>query len=156
MESNINQILTQLTELTKDLNFPISESLDPIFPFFWDTKVQGEFTLEKLLKTAILNFNNYSIGGPIIQAGDLESYLQFCLQESQKYNLETYQKYQDLIDLLTNNLNLELLNIREMYDAGSKFRILIGVTQSGEWLGIAPNIMPGYYTIQPYSNPQIG
>jgi len=70
--------------------------------------------------------------------------------------LETYQKYQDLIDLLTNNLNLELLNIREMYDAGSKFRILIGVTQSGEWLGIAPNIMPGYYTIQPYSNPQIG
>jgi hypothetical protein len=158
MKSTTSQILARLTELTQGLDFPSSESTDPILPFIWDRSEKGEFNLEKLFKTQILDFYYFAKGGPIIQTGNLEAYFKFCLQEAEKHNSETHRKYQTLLDTLRNNLiNLELLDIREMYQGGN-FHILLGMTRSGDFLGISPNITSPDYRVSVgyYANSDMG
>ncbi|OKH32551.1 hypothetical protein NIES2119_25780 [[Phormidium ambiguum] IAM M-71] len=76
MKSSNAELFAQLTEVTKDLEFPISCSTNPIQPFIWEVETQGEFNIENLLKTATPDFSEYSEGGKILRNGDLEAYLQ--------------------------------------------------------------------------------
>jgi hypothetical protein len=141
MKSSNTELLAQLTELTKDLEFPVSCSSNPIHPFIWEVNVQGELNIENLIKTETPNFLEYSEGGEMMRTGDLEAYLQFLLSQAEKHSSETLQNYQTLIDLLKSRLsNLELLKIRTLHDPRDSFHIIIGITTSGEWIGISPNI----------------
>lgn len=49
MKSSNAELFAQLTEVTKDLEFPISCSTNPIQPFIWEAKTQGEFNIERKL-----------------------------------------------------------------------------------------------------------
>lgn len=141
MKSSNAELLAQLTELTRDLDFPFSQATNPIHPFLWEVEVQGELTIENLLKTETPNFWSYTDDGTIIQSGNLQEYWHFVLQEAQKHSLKIFQKYQSLIDLLQVNLShIELIKVRTLHDSKHKFYIILGVTKSEEWVGISPNI----------------
>ncbi|HLP86988.1 MAG TPA: nuclease A inhibitor family protein [Nostocaceae cyanobacterium] len=141
MKSSNAELLAQLTELTKDLEFPVSCSDYSINPFIWEVEERGELNIENLLKTETPNFSEYSAGGIIMRTGNLEEYLQYLLSEAEKRSSEIREKYQTLINILQTNLtNLELLKIRTLHDPKDNFHIIVGMTSSGEWVGISPNI----------------
>ncbi|MFB2838585.1 nuclease A inhibitor family protein [Floridanema evergladense] len=141
MKSSNAELFAQLTEVTKDLEFPISCSSNPIHPFIWEVETLGEFNIESLLKTTTPDFSEYSEGGKIMRNGDLEAYWQLVLLQAQKHSPETLQKYQTLINLLKSHLtNLELLKIRTLHDPKDNFHIIVGQSASGEWVGISANI----------------
>lgn len=141
MKPSNAELLAQLTQLTQDLEFPVSCSSQPIIPFIWEVEERGELNIENLLKTETPNFSEYSAGGIIMRLGNLEEYLQYLLSESEKRSSEIWQKYQTLINILQTNLtNLELLKIRTLHDPKDNFHIIVGMTSSGEWVGISPNI----------------
>ena len=76
------ELFAKLTEVTKDLEFPVSCSSNPIHPFIWEVETQGEFNVENLLKTTTPNFLGYREGGKIMRNGDLEAYLQLVLSQA--------------------------------------------------------------------------
>jgi hypothetical protein len=45
------EIIAQLTELTQNFDFPLSESSEPVNPFLWEVEARGEFNIENLLKS---------------------------------------------------------------------------------------------------------
>lgn len=141
MKSTNAELFAQLTKLTQGLEFPVSCSSNPIHPFIWEVETLGEFNIESLLKTATPDFSEYSEGGKIMQNGDLEAYLQLVLSQALLHSTDTLERYQILIDLLQSHLtNLELLKIRTLSDPKNNFHIIIGMTASGEWMGISANI----------------
>jgi Nuclease A inhibitor-like protein len=141
MKSSNAELLTKLTELARDLEFPVSCSSHPIHPFIWEIEAQGELSIENLLKTETPNFLGYSEGGKIMITGDLEEYWQFVISQAENRSPETLHSYQTLIDLLQSHLtNIELLKIRTLNDPDNSFHIIVGMTKSGEWIGICPNI----------------
>lgn len=141
MKSSNAELFAQLTKLTQGLEFPVSCSSHPIHPFIWEVETQGEFNIENLLKTTTPDFCDYIEGGKIMRNGDLEPYLELILSQAQKQSTKTLQNYQTLINLLQSQvINLELLKIRALYDPKDNFHIIIGITASGEWVGISGNI----------------
>lgn len=141
MKSSNAALFAQLTKLTQGLDFPISCGSNPIHPFIWEVETLGEFNIENLLKTETPNFSEYREGGKIMQIGDLEAFWYFNLTQVKKHNPENLRNFQTLINLLQSHLkNLEALKIRTLYNPEDYFHIIVGQTESREWVGIEANI----------------
>ncbi|MTJ09829.1 nuclease A inhibitor family protein [Anabaena sp. UHCC 0204] len=133
MKSNNVKVLQKLAELTRDLEFPWSDSDYPINPFVWEVQTQGEFTMENLFRSEISNFSSYENPGKIMKSANLDDYLESVWQKTENYQIA--------IELVKKNTSfLEVAEIRTLHDTADTFKIIFGTTKSGEWIGIAPQI----------------
>ncbi|MEA5576720.1 nuclease A inhibitor family protein [Anabaena sp. UHCC 0451] len=135
MKSKNAELLQQLTEVTTGLEFPWSDSSDPINPFLWEVATQGEFTIENLLRSETPNFDFYAEGGKFMRIINLDDYIEDIWQKT--------ETHKTVIELLKNNtLFLEAAEIRLLHDPHlpDTFNIMLGLTKSGEWIGISPQI----------------
>lgn len=140
MKPKTAELLAQLRELTQGFAFPISESDYWVKPFVWEVERQGEFTLEKFLRSETPNYSYYRSGGQIMQPLSVEDFWQSCLHSAQQ-NPGIIQQYELFRELLQTYLvHLEAAKIRTLNDPKDSFLILLGTTQSGEWVGISPDV----------------
>lgn len=149
MKSNNVKLLQQLAKFTADLEFPWSDSDYPIYPFLWEREVSGEFTIENLFRSVTPQFEPYEEGGKILKTANLEDYLKQVWQKT--------PKHQKAIELLKNNTSsLEVAEIRSLDNPPDTFKILLGQTKSGEWIGIAPQIPADFEEYTPTGDMIIG
>ena len=140
MKPKTAELLAQLRELTQDFSFPISESDYWVKPFVWDIDHQGEFTLEKFLRSETPNFSYYRSQGQMMQSLSIEEFWQYCFYSAQQHP-ELTQQYESFRELLqTYTVELEAAKIRTLNDPKDSFPILLGQTKSGEWIGISPEV----------------
>ncbi|MDP5018398.1 MAG: nuclease A inhibitor family protein, partial [Dolichospermum sp.] len=149
MKSNNAELFQQIQKLTRDLDFPWSDSDYPINPFVWEVETQGEFTIENLFRSETPNFLSYQEGGKIMKTANLDDYLENVWQKT--------EKHQTVIELLKNNTSfLEAAEIRTLGDPADTFKIIFGLTKSGEWIGIAPQLPADFEEYSPRGEMIIG
>ncbi|MFM7406561.1 MAG: nuclease A inhibitor family protein [Cuspidothrix sp.] len=149
MKNNNVKLLKQLSKLTQDLEFPWSDSDYPIYSFLWEIEALGEFTIENLFRKVTPQFEPYEEGGHILKTANLEDYLQKVWQRT--------PKHQKAIELIKKNTSfLEVVEIRSLDNPSDTFKILLGQTKSGEWMGISPQIPADFEEYSPQGEMIIG
>lgn len=151
MKSKNAKLLQQLTEVTAGLEFPWSDASEPINPFLWEVETQGEFTIENLFRSETPNFASYVEGGKIMRTANLDDYIENVWQKS--------EKHQTVIKLLKDNTSfLEAAEIRTLHDPQppDTFNIILGLTKSGEWIGISPSIPVEFQEYNPTGEYTVG
>jgi Nuclease A inhibitor-like protein len=149
MKSNNSKLLQQLAKLTAELEFPWSDSDHNFHAFLWEVETLGEFTIENLFRSETPQFESYEEGGKIMKTANLDDYLENVWQKT--------QKHQTAIKLLKNNTSfLEVAEIRSLDNPPDTFKIILGQTKSGEWIGISPQIPADFEEYSPAGEMIIG
>lgn len=140
MNLSKHELTAKLVQTIQGLNF-MSETDAPFKPFYWQPANSEDLTIENLLKT--INF---------LSLVEVSEFLGFVADEANyspqqrnfpKVAQETASKCQEMLKLLhTHLVDIQIYQISptSQHPFQELFHIIIGCTDNGDWLGIAPTL----------------